>query len=135
MRAGEANAVPDGEPGAVHIRGTVHDGEGAPVPDALLELWQVSPRELFARCSCEPGEGDYEVVTLLPGDEAPWIDVSVFARGMLNRVVTRIYFAPDDVPGFVPPGRRATLIAHDDGDGYRFDIRLQGPTETVFFDV
>jgi len=54
---------------------------------------------------------------------------------MLNRVVTRIYFAPDDVPDFVPPGRRATLIAHDDGDGYRFDIRLQGPTETVFFDV
>ena len=135
MRAGEANAVPDGEPGAVHIRGTVHDGDGAPVPDALLEFWQVSPRELFARGSCEPGEGDFEIVTLLPGGEAPWIDVSVFARGMLNRVITRIYFAPDDVPDFVPPERRATLIAHDDGDGYRFDIRLQGPTETVFFDV
>jgi protocatechuate 3,4-dioxygenase, alpha subunit len=135
VREGEWRAVGDDEPGAVHIRGTVYDGDGGPVPDALLEFWQVDPRELFARCSCEPAEGDYEIVTLIPGGETPWIDVSVFARGMLNRVVTRIYFAPDDVPDFVPAERRSTLIAHDDGDGYRFDVRRQGPTETVFFDV
>jgi hypothetical protein len=82
------------------------------------------------------GEDEPDAVhILLPGGDTPWIDVSVFARGMLNRVVTRMYFAPDDVPESVPADRRATLIAHDDGDGYRFDIRLQGPTETVFFDV
>ena len=66
--------------------------------------------------------------------------MSVFARGMLDRVVTRIYFADepevnaaDPVFASVPEDRRDTLLAQPDGDGYRFDIRLQGPGETVFF--
>jgi len=130
------NAVAQDAPGAIRLTGTVYDGEGAPVPDALVETWQTEPRELFARCGCEPREGAYEVVTLEPGGAAPWIDVSVFARGLLDRVVTRIYFMAEALPGAVPPGRRETLLAaRDSDDAYRFDIRLQGPGETVFFDV
>ncbi len=74
--------------------------------------------------------------------QAPHIDVSVFARGMLNRCVTRIYFADeaaaneaDPVLAHVPAGRVHTLLAQPTDGGYRFDIRLQGPAETVFFAV
>lgn len=110
----------------------------------------------FARCGHEDGDGTFEIVTLKPGRvpgpqrldggepvlQAPHIDVSVFARGMLRRVVTRIYFADeteanavDPVLLSVPAERRETLLAQPTDDGYRFDIRIQGPGETVFFDV
>ena len=78
------------------------------------------------------------------GTEAPHLDVSVFARGLLDRVVTRIYFADEAeanaadpvLASIADPGRTATLIAADEGGGrFRFDIRLQGDGETVFFDV
>jgi protocatechuate 3,4-dioxygenase alpha subunit len=98
----------------------------------------------------EDGDGTFEIVTVKPGRvagpggvlQAPHIDVSLFARGMLHRVVTRIYFgdeeqanAEDPVLARVPVQRRQTLIAQAETDGYRFDIRLQGPGETVFFAV
>jgi protocatechuate 3,4-dioxygenase, alpha subunit len=74
--------------------------------------------------------------------QAPHLAVSVFARGLLHRCVTRIYFADeeaanaaDPVLASVPADRRATLLAQPTDDGYRFDIRLQGPGETVFFAV
>jgi len=74
--------------------------------------------------------------------QAPHIAVTLMARGMLNRVVTRIYFgdedeanAADPILALVPAERRETLIARPEDGGYRFDIRLQGPGETVFFDV
>jgi len=74
--------------------------------------------------------------------QAPHIDVSVLARGMLHRCVTRIYFADepeanaeDPVLMRVPEHRRATLLAQPVDGGYRFDIHIQGPNETVFFDV
>ncbi len=74
--------------------------------------------------------------------QAPHIDVTLFARGMLDRVVTRIYFADeaeanaqDQVLATVPADRRNTLLAQPTQDGYRFDIHLQGPGETVFFDI
>jgi protocatechuate 3,4-dioxygenase alpha subunit len=74
--------------------------------------------------------------------QAPHIDVSVFARGMLHRTVTRIYFpehtadhADDPVLRSVPEHRRDTLIASRATDGYVFDVRIQGERETVFFDV
>lgn len=110
----------------------------------------------FARCGHEDGDGTYEIITLKPGRvagpqrldgsepalQAPHIDVSVFARGMLRRIVTRIYFADeqeanatDPVLARVPADRRETLLAQPTDDGYRFDIRIQGPGETVFFDV
>jgi protocatechuate 3,4-dioxygenase alpha subunit len=154
-------------PGAVRIRGTVLDGAGDPVPDFLLETWQADPGGRFAdlhgyggpsavpgfrgfaRYGLEEGDGHYEIVTLKPGpvpgpdgapEQAPHIDVTLLARGLLNRVVTRIYFpdeaeanAADPVLASVPAARRQTLIAEPAGDGYRFDIRLQGPGETVFF--
>ncbi|MDQ1538797.1 MAG: protocatechuate 3,4-dioxygenase, alpha subunit, partial [Actinomycetota bacterium] len=93
--------------------------------------------------------GCFEIVTVKPGptpaegglDEAPHLDVSVFARGMLDRTVTRIYFpdeqranAADPVLSAVDPARRHTLIAVPESDGIlRFDIHLQGDHETVFF--
>jgi protocatechuate 3,4-dioxygenase alpha subunit len=157
------NAVADGTPGAITVSGVVYDGAGEPVPDALIETWQADPdgrfadlhghggpSELagfrgFARSGHEEGDGSYAIRTVKPGavdGQAPHIDVSVFARGMLQRCVTRIYFpdeteanAADPVLASVPAGRRDTLVAERSEGGYRFDIRLQGPGETVFFAV
>jgi protocatechuate 3,4-dioxygenase alpha subunit len=163
------NAVTDGTPGTITISGTVYDGDGIPVPDHLIETWQADPEGRFAdlhghggvstldgfrgfaRCGTEDGDGTYSLVTVKPGRlpvaggalQAPHIDVSLLARGMLNRVVTRIYFADepeanaaDPVLARVPVQRRATLLAEPDGaGGYTFDIRLQGHGETVFFAV
>jgi protocatechuate 3,4-dioxygenase alpha subunit len=162
------NAVADGAPGAFTISGTVYDGTGAPVPDHLIETWQPDPEGRFAdmhghggasemegfrgfaRYGREDGDGTFEIITVKPGRvtgvggalQAPHIDVSLFARGMLHRVVTRIYFgdeeqanAEDPVLARVPAERRQTLIAAPENGGYRFDIRLQGPGETVFFAV
>jgi len=166
-------AVPPGTPGAIRIRGTIYDGAGTPIPDHLIETWQADPdgrfcdlhgygggSELpgfrgFARHGVEDGDGTYEIVTVKPGRvpepggrlQAPHIDVSVFARGMLNRVVTRIYFADeeqanaeDPVLARVAADRRHTLLATPEEGGYRFDIRIQAPPgspglETVFFDL
>jgi protocatechuate 3,4-dioxygenase alpha subunit len=104
----------------------------------------------FGRCATNH-DGSFKIVTLKPGalpfgdgrTEAPHIDVSVFSRGMLDRSVTRIYYpaeeaanAADPVLGTVPADRRATLIAIPGGDRLlRFDIYMQGPAETVFFDL
>ena len=105
----------------------------------------------FGRCQTAP-DGSYRIVTLKPGPlpapdggiEAPHLDVSVFARGMLDRVVTRMYF-PDEqtanaadpvLCSIAAPARRATLIAVPEPESeLRFDIRLQGDHETVFFEV
>lgn len=161
--------VPEGTPGLIRISGTVLDGDGVTVPDHLIETWQADgegrfadlhghggPSELprfrgFGRCGAEDGDGTFELFTIKPGRvpgpggslQAPHIDVTVLGRGMLNRVVTRIYFADetqanavDPVLAAVPERRRATLLAEPvPGGGYRFDIRLQGPDETVFFAV
>jgi protocatechuate 3,4-dioxygenase alpha subunit len=160
--------VAEDTPGVIRIAGMVYDGAGEPVPDALIEIWQADsdgrfadlhghggPSELagfrgFARVGQEDGDGSFEIVTVKPGPvpgldgapQAPHIDVSVFARGMLHRCVTRIYFgdepdanATDAVLARVPAERRGTLIAEPVGGGYRFDIRLQGEGETVFFAV
>ena len=161
-------AVPEGTPGAIRITGRVYDGAGELIPDHLIETWQADPdgnfADLhghggpstlpgfrgFARCGQEGGDGSYAIVTVKPGRlpgpggrlQAPHIDVSVFARGLLHRCVTRIYFADepdanaeDPVLASVPAERRATLLAQPTDDGYRLDIRLQGPGETVFFDL
>jgi protocatechuate 3,4-dioxygenase alpha subunit len=185
--------VPEGTPGAVTVVGRVFDGARNPIPDALIETWQADPEGRFAhqddprgasasgyrsfrgfgRCPTSP-DGSYRIVTLKPGPlpcpedpggtaEAPHLNMSVFARGMLDRVVTRVYFpdeaeanATDPVLSSLPePGRRATLIAVPvdpapglgmafsgpnepggaGGSVLRFDIHVQGENETVFFDV
>ncbi|HEX3788798.1 MAG TPA: protocatechuate 3,4-dioxygenase subunit alpha [Pseudonocardiaceae bacterium] len=153
--------VEEGTPGAVWLRGVVTDGAGNVVPDGLVETWQADPdgrfdhpedpagfgRTTFRGFGRVPTEADgsYAIRTLLPGPvdgQAPHVDVTVFARGLLNRVVTRIYFpdfaeanAADPVLVSVPADRRDTLLATKTEDGYRFDVRLQGEGETVVFDV
>jgi protocatechuate 3,4-dioxygenase alpha subunit len=148
------HVVPPGTPGAIRVVGTVQDGDGEPVPDHLIETWQSDgaggfadlhgfgpPSTLegfrgFARCGREDGDGSYEILTVRPGGDTPWIDVSLFARGLLDRLVTRIYFDLADVPDTVPEPRRGTLVAKAEGDAvYRFDIHIQGESETVFFAV
>lgn len=142
----------DDDPRAVWLRGRIIDGAGEPVPDALVEIWQADPDGRFdtgfrgfGRCPTA-ADGSWAIRTVKPGatapDAAPHIAVSVFARGLLNRVVTRIYFADDPERNAADPGlatvdplRRQTLIATATPDGYRFDIRLQGEGETVFLDV
>ena len=159
-------AAAEGAEGGIWIRGSVHDGNGDVVPDAMVETWQADPDGGFPSpedprgASSYPGfrgyaraqtlSGEFEIFTLKPGRvpdgegglQAPHIDVSVFARGLLDRVVTRIYFADeaeanaeDVVLRSIPEDRRQTLIARRTDDGYRFDVHLQGDTETVFFAV
>jgi protocatechuate 3,4-dioxygenase alpha subunit len=113
----------------VRIEGTVVDGAGEPVGDAFIELWDGLH---FGRCPTDR-EGRFSFQTEKP--EAPYIAVSVFARGLLQRLVTRIYLESD--ASIDPLGERAsTLIAADEGDGaFRFDIHLQGDRETVFLDL
>lgn len=141
--------VPEGTPGAVRVHGTLTDGAGEPVADGLVETWQagadghLDPTSGFGRCATGP-DGSWEIVTVKPGalgdGQAPHVDVSVFARGLLDRVVTRIYFpdeaaanAADPLLAALPPARAATLVAVDAGPGrLRFDVRLQGDHETVF---
>ena len=125
-------------PSAIRIEGQVIDGAGEPVSDALLEVWG---GEQFARCRTD-GEGAFHFKFVKPdsADDAPHLEVMVFARGLLRHLATRIYFpdeeaanARDRVLSLVDPARRDTLIAHADGAVLRFDVRLQGDSETVFF--
>jgi len=158
----------------IHVEGRVFDGDGKPCPDAFLELWQANAagrynhpddtqdRKLdpsfvgFGRTLCD-AKGNYRFTTILPGPvpgrgnalQAPHIQVTLFARGLLKHLATRIYFADqadanaaDPVLGLIDDeARRATLLAKPAKPGrdklpvYRFDIRLQGKGETVFFDV
>jgi protocatechuate 3,4-dioxygenase alpha subunit len=135
-------AVPDGTAGGFWLRGAVYDGAGAPVPDALVETWQ-SRENVFGRCRTD-AEGRYGIFTVRPSrfdGHASHITMSVFARGLLDRVVTRVYFADDPDGNAADPvlaavdddAARATLLAQPDDGGYRFDIHLQGDNETVFF--
>lgn len=155
--------VPEAAPGAILLRGRVLDGGGHAVPDAVVETWQADEHGSFpddprgghcsfrgiGRCGTD-SEGRYWIRTVKPGalptpsgnTEAPHINVTVLARGLLNRLITRVYFpdetaanAADPVLTTVEPNRRATLIAEPADDGFRFDIRLQGDGETVFFAV
>jgi protocatechuate 3,4-dioxygenase alpha subunit len=158
--------VPEGTPGAVWLRGTLLDGDGDPVPDGLVESWQADPAGRFDHPDDPRGavggfrgfgrsltdeQGRWGILTRKPGavpgpdgsPQAPHVDLSVFARGLLNRVVTRMYFADEPVANAADPvlaslpdaAARASLLAAPAADGYRFDIRLQGEHATVFFAV
>jgi protocatechuate 3,4-dioxygenase, alpha subunit len=151
----------------IRIEGRVLDGEGAPVPDALVELWQANShgrynhpaddRDLpldpafsgFGRSGTDEA-GRFWFETVKPGAvpaidggrQAPHLCLTIFARGLLDHLFTRLYFEDepanleDPVLGRVPPERRATLVAvraaSDAGVVYRWDIVLQGPGETAF---
>ncbi len=136
---GDADAVPVGSPGAVRIEGQVLDGADDVVRDALLEVWR---DDQFARCRTDE-EGAFHLIVRRPiaaNGEAPFLNVMVFARGLLRHLPTRMYFpdeeyanATDRVLNRVDAARRHTLIAHSDGDVLHFDVHLQGESETVFF--
>ena len=136
---------------AIEIVGTVLDGDGVPIGDAMLEFWQAdaglpanAPFRGFARVATD-ASGVFRLQTVKPGAagaDAPHIAVSVLGRGLLNRLYTRLYFADeptnaaDPVLALVPAARRSTLMASQEAPGrWRFDIRLQGEGETVFFAV
>jgi protocatechuate 3,4-dioxygenase alpha subunit len=139
------DAVAADSPGAVVISGQVLDGAGDPVPDAVVEIFQPGPGG-FGRALTD-AEGGYRFVTVKVdrgGVQAPHLDISVFARGLLQRGWTRCYFpdesstnSSDPVLQLLArdePGRAATLVAVPAQGRLRFDIRLQGDGETVFFD-
>jgi protocatechuate 3,4-dioxygenase alpha subunit len=155
-----------GEP--IAIEGRVLDGDGNPVPDAMLEIWQANSHGKYAhvedtqekpleksftgygRIPTDP-DGKFRFTTIKPGQvlgpekqlQAPHIAVSVFARGLLRRLITRIYFpdepanAIDFALNLVEPARRATLIAKKtsaSANTLEWNVILQGQNETVFFD-
>jgi len=159
--------TPDASGERIRIEGRVLDGDGNPVNDAMIEIWQAdsggryahpadqraNPNAAFkgfGRTGTEES-GAYSFETVKPGAvsgpngaQAPHIIVAVFARGMLRQNYTRLYFSDakndgDPVLALVPQERRATLVAQRRDDHghpvYRLDIRLQGESETVFFDV
>jgi protocatechuate 3,4-dioxygenase alpha subunit len=164
----DAGTVSESDPSAIIVFGSVVDGDERPVTDAMLEFWQTgaagaslagSPQSWsgLARALCGP-DGGYRLVTVkpaaLPGPagqlQAPHIDVSIFARGLLQRLVTRIYFSDEEaneadpvLVGLEGPDLRNRLVAQrsnaDDlgsakgAPRYHFDVHLQGDRETVFF--
>jgi protocatechuate 3,4-dioxygenase, alpha subunit len=162
--------VPPDHPRAVRIAGTVYDGAGEPVPDAMVEIWQANesgrytdptddredqahdPETFsgFGRSGTD-ADGRFSFVTVKPGPvpgpdgslQAPHVMVSVFARGLLKRLVTCIYF-PDEsesnardpvLSSIEEPEFRKTLVAHDEGGALRFDVHLQGDNQTAFFEL
>ena len=155
---GGSELVPAGRAGAIRLHGLVADGAGTPIPDALVEIWQADAAGAvpqaggslhrdgwtftgWGRCATD-GSGHYSFSTLLPGPteegSAPFFAVVVFARGLLDRLFTRIYL-PDHPANDADPllssltqAERTTLVAAEDAGGLRFDIHLQGERETVF---
>jgi protocatechuate 3,4-dioxygenase, alpha subunit len=138
-------AVPEGTDGAFWVRGTLFDGADEPIPDGMIELWQAGDTPRFARCRTD-ARGAFGFLTVRPealGAQAPHLALSVFARGLIDRVVTRVYFPDQAAANAGDPAlvslpddeSRASLIATADGDGYRFDIHLQGDHETTFFRI
>ena len=133
--------VPAGGDGAVAISGRVTDGDGEPVPDAVVEAWDRSGGH-WGRCGTD-AEGAYRLVSARPAaaaGEAPHLAILVFARGLLKPVLTRMYLpdeeranAADPVLAGLDPAERATLVARRDGADLAFDIRLQGEGQTTFF--
>ena len=151
---------------SIALEGIVLDGNHQPIADALIEIWQADasghyrhpadPRDNapgadfygFGRCGTD-GSGHFSFVTIMPGPvpgpsgpQAPHVLVGFLSRGIMTRLITRIYFegeaanADDPILRLVPEGRRETLIAKRlDADRYHFPIVLQGERETVFFDV
>jgi protocatechuate 3,4-dioxygenase alpha subunit len=172
VKAFRADLAPAGVAGErIELALTLHDSEGAIVPDGLIEIWQANSHgrynhpedrrnlpldsgfEGFGRASTD-GKGTARFATVRPG-RVPWphgvegggmqaahVNVSVFARGLLNRLATRLYFDGDEaleedpVLRLVAPARRATLIARRDRSGaWALPIHLGGAKETVFFDL
>jgi protocatechuate 3,4-dioxygenase, alpha subunit len=162
-----SSLVPSDDPRSIRIRGRLLDGEGAPVPDGMIEIWQANASGRYAHPadaredvpldegftgfgrSGTDEDGWFEFVTIKPGRvpmpdgrlQAPHIVVGVFARGLLKRLATRLYFPgdpaneSDPVLSGLDPAEQESLVAHSEQGGLRFDIRLQGDPQTAFFAV
>lgn len=166
---GDNLITPDATGQKIRVEGQIVDGDGQPINDAMLEIWQAdgqgryaSPRDSralpntkfkgFGRSATDKN-GVFGFDTIKPGSvpgpngkpQAPHIVFCIYSRGMLRQVYTRMYFADeasngtDPILAIVPEDRRGTLIARKEMKGdvpvYRFDIRVQGENETVFFDI
>ena len=150
----------------VRIEGKVLDADGKPVNDAAVELWQANSQGKYASPedpqqkpvetafrgygrSLTDDAGAFRFRTIKPGRvpgadgklQAPHLVVTIFMRGLLKQLVTRVYFpdepsnADDPVLNLVPPERRSTLVARKSGEGVlEWNVQLQGRGETVFFD-
>lgn len=145
-----ANAlVPLTEPGAIEVVGHVLDGEENGIPDAMVEIWQADATGAYrgdfgwGRAGTDV-EGRYSFTTVKPGavgGHAPHLDVLVFARGLLKPVMTRMYFPDEEeanaadpvLAGIADADDRATLVAESKDGVLRFDVRMQGERQTVFF--
>ncbi len=160
--------VDPADPRAIRIRGTLLDGAGEPVVDGMVETWQANAAGRYAHAADDRADlqledgflgfgrsgtvnaGLFEFVTVKPGRvpwpeggfQAPHLEISVFARGLLKHAVTRMYFpdeseanATDPVLCGLDEESRSTLVAVAADGGLRFDIRLQGPGHTTFFAV
>jgi protocatechuate 3,4-dioxygenase alpha subunit len=161
--------TPDATGTRVRIEGCITDGDGVPINDAMIEIWQADSQGRYSHArgekprpnakftgfgrSATDKKGEFSFDTIKPGlvpgpdgkPQAPHIVFCIFSRGMLRQVYTRLYFSDeaantaDPILALVPAERRDTLIAHKQaGAGanvYRFDIRMQGDKETVFFDI
>ncbi|MFJ6078873.1 protocatechuate 3,4-dioxygenase subunit alpha [Pseudarthrobacter sp. NPDC092419] len=160
--AKDSELLAAGSPGSISLQGTVYDGAGQPIPDAILEIWQPDAEgKVVQRTgslvrdgytftgwgrSAVGNTGQFTFTTVNPGPTepgaAPFISVAVFARGLMNRLFTRVYLpedqaalAKDPLLSSLEPERRSTLIARRGADGgLTWDIRLQGEGETVFLD-
>jgi protocatechuate 3,4-dioxygenase, alpha subunit len=165
-----ANLItPDATGQKIRIEGCITDGDGKPINDAMIEIWQADSQGRYSHArgekprpnakftgfgrSATDKQGVYSFDTIKPGQvagpdgkpQAPHIVVCIFSRGMLRQIYTRLYFSDeaanstDAILNLVPADRRGTLIAHkQEGKGqnlYRFEIRVQGENETVFFDI
>jgi protocatechuate 3,4-dioxygenase, alpha subunit len=153
----------------VEISGRILDGDGDPVPDGIVEIWQANAQGKYAHPDdpqekpLEPGfsgygrvptgdDGSFRFATIKPGRvpgpdgklQAPHLEISVFTRGLMQRLITRVYFpdeasnAEDFALNLVEAGRRGTLIAkkiEGKNGALEWNVILQGPGETVFFDV
>jgi protocatechuate 3,4-dioxygenase, alpha subunit len=131
VRGGDADLVAPDHPDAVTLHGRVLDGAGEPVPDALVELTRGGDQG-WGRAGTDD-EGRYTFTTLSP--VGSFFAITVFARGLLDRLFTRAYLpdaADDPFLRELAEDRRKTLVATADERGYVFDIRLQGDDETVF---
>lgn len=166
---GDNLITPDATGQKIRIEGRVLDGDGKPINDAMIEIWQADAQGRYAHArgekprpnakftgfgrSATDKDGIYSFDTIKPGPvpgpngkpQAPHIVVCIFSRGMLRQIYTRLYFSDekandaDPILTLVSANRRDTLIAHKQPCSgpaiYRFDIRVQGSDETVFFDI
>ena len=133
--------MPFTDPGAITVTGQLLDGEDQPIGDGMIEAWDAAGRRWGRSGTDAHGRFSFVIAKPAPqGLEAPRLDVYVFARGLLKHQLTRMYFpdeadanAADPVLSLLPEADRALLVAEQEDGAVRFDIRMQGERQTVFF--